>query len=368
MYVFSKQAVTHFMLIRMYMLLTLLTVLLALLVAKSLCRPSVGKYLAIGVVIYLGMMTQYFYVVYAFLLCAAYDLYRMYERKWKDVVLFSIPALAGVGGMLLSFPSWYAQLHSQGNVSLETTANNVFDLMRYPIRIGTMLTWHALNFWTGAVILAVMVVVAVRRKIMRKGPEGKTGFTTELKLITVPAIIAVLVISIIAPYQVIRYFTHLQPLEAIFFSCGFFDATRTLPQKKKIAMGFLAAAFLTAVVMEPENLYLGDKKLNAMLETYASEPCALVSDKSAPSVTSLLPQLLCFDSVCVTDDLSNDISESYLADKTEKKEMVLAVATYPEAQMTEDEVREFGEQEGYKTIEKISEKGLAVIYLLQKDE
>ena len=48
--------------------------------------------------------------------------------------------------------------------------------------------------------------------------------------------------------------------------------------------------------------------------------------------------------------------------------MILAVATYPETQMTEDEVCEFAKQENYKTVEKISEKGLAVIYLLQKDE
>lgn len=120
--------------------------------------------------------------------------------------------------------------------------------------------------------------------------------------------------------------------------------------------------------MEPENLYLGDKKLNTMLEAYASEPCVLVSDKSNPSITSLLPQLLYFDSICVTDDISNDISESYRTEKTGNKEMILAVATYPETQMTEDEVYEFAKQENYKTVEKISEKGLAVIYLLQKDE
>ena len=63
------------------------------------------KYLLIGVTIYLGMMTQYFFVVYAFLLCAAYDLYLMFRREWKNVAAFSLPALAGVGGMLLTFPS-----------------------------------------------------------------------------------------------------------------------------------------------------------------------------------------------------------------------------------------------------------------------
>ena len=247
-------------------------------------------------------------------------------------------------------------MHSQENVSLDATATHVFDLTLYPIRMGTMLTWHTLNFWTGAVILAVMVIVALYRKVAKKKPKSGTAFTAELKLITVPTIVAVLLISTIAPYQVIRYFTHLQPLEAIFFSCGFFDVTGTLRHRKEIAMGFLAAAFLTAVIMEPKNLYLGDKKRNTMLEAYAAEPCVLVSDKSNPPITSLLPQLLYFDSICVTDDISNDISERYLTEKTENKEMVLAVATYPKTQMTEDEVCEFAKQENYKTAEKISEK------------
>ena len=75
-----------------------------------------------------------------------------------------------------------------------------------------------------------------------------------------------------------------------------------------------------------------------------------------------------FDSICVTDGISNDLSESYLTEKAKNKEMILAVATCPETQMTEDEVYEFAKQENYKTVEKISEKGMAVIYLLQKDE
>ena len=72
LYAFNREMISNVTMVRMYMLMTLLTILLALLVAKSLRRPSVPKYLLIGVTIYLGMMTQYFFVVYAFLLCAAF--------------------------------------------------------------------------------------------------------------------------------------------------------------------------------------------------------------------------------------------------------------------------------------------------------
>lgn len=83
LYAFNREMISNVTMVRMYMLMTLLTILLALLVAKSLRRPSVPKYLLIGVTIYLGMMTQYFFVVYAFLLCAAYDLYLMFRREWE---------------------------------------------------------------------------------------------------------------------------------------------------------------------------------------------------------------------------------------------------------------------------------------------
>ena len=88
LYAFNREMISNVTMVRMYMLMTLLTILLALLAAKSLRRPSVPKYLLIGVTIYLGMMTQYFFVVYAFLLCAAYDLYLMFGANGKMLLHF----------------------------------------------------------------------------------------------------------------------------------------------------------------------------------------------------------------------------------------------------------------------------------------
>lgn len=166
--------ISNVTMVRMYMLMTLLTILLALLVAKSLRRPSVPKYLLIGVTIYLGMMTQYFFVVYAFLLCAAYDLYLMFRREWKNAAAFSLPALAGVGGMLLTFPCWYAQLHSQDTVSLESTANNLLDLAQYPKGPLELIGWSIVGFAVGAGIMAVLTLT----KLGQRWLPGKLRGTT----------------------------------------------------------------------------------------------------------------------------------------------------------------------------------------------
>ena len=132
LYAFSQEAMSDVMMVRMYMPMTFLTVLLALLVAKALRKPGFALYLQIGLVIFLGLLTQYFYVVYAFLICAVYDLYLLRRREWKNVFAFSLSALAGVGGMMLFYPCWYAQLHSQNTNSLDATTRNLFDLAQYP--------------------------------------------------------------------------------------------------------------------------------------------------------------------------------------------------------------------------------------------
>ena len=61
----------------------------------TMLQTFISSHLLIGVTIYLGMMTQYFFVVYAFLLCAAYDLYLMFRREWKNAAAFSLSASAG---------------------------------------------------------------------------------------------------------------------------------------------------------------------------------------------------------------------------------------------------------------------------------
>ena len=207
------------------MLLTLFTTVLALLLAKALRRPTLVRYLLIGIVIYLGMLTQYFYVIYAFLLCAVYDFYLMLRREWKHVVQFSAAALAGVGGMMLTFPCWLAQLHSQSTVSLDTTTDNILNLSQYPKGPLELTGWSIVEFGVGAGIMALA---------------------------------AFIVIAVISPYKSLRYVYHLQPLEALFCGCGFFAVLDTLGQnaRKKITQAVCALMLVLAFVLTPERMYI----------------------------------------------------------------------------------------------------------------
>ena len=105
LYGFSQVGLSTMLMIRMYVLMTLFTVLLALLVVRELRAPSGKKELGIGLTIFAGLMTQYYFIFYAFFLCAAAVLVLIFRKDWKPALRFSLSAFLGVAVMLLCFPA-----------------------------------------------------------------------------------------------------------------------------------------------------------------------------------------------------------------------------------------------------------------------
>lgn len=318
LYALSQEAMSDVMMVRMYMPMTFLTVLLALLVAKALRKPGFALYLQIGLVIFLGLLTQYFYVVYAFLICAVYDLYLLRQREWKNVFAFSLSALAGVGGMMLFYPCWYAQLHSQNTNSLDATTRNLFDLAQYPKGPLELIGWSIVGFAVGAGIMVLLLLVKLGQKCMPKKIQPKTLIPPKVALITAPALAAFLIIAVIAPYKSLRYVYHLQPLEALFCGSGLFSVldARSVKTKKRILQGVCVAMVVLAFVVEPERMYRGSRKVDAELEQLREAACVDITDDLS-ALTSGVPQLLNFQEVCVVPDDASALLAQYNTGKND---------------------------------------------------
>ncbi len=378
LYALSREALSDFLMIRMYMLLTLLTVLLALVIAKCIHTPSVPKYLLVGLIIYLGMLTQYFYVVYAFLVCAAYDIYRTLRREWKEVVCFSLPALAGVGAMMLSFPCWYAQLHSQDTVSMDTVAENLFDFAQYAKGPLELSGWTIVGFFAGFCIMAVLLLTAIAKKLLPGRMPQETLISAETKLVTIPALIAFFVVAIIAPYKNLRYVYHLQPLEAVFCSCGFWTLLRQCSRKKakRILLGTFLLIGVLAVVIRPENTYPGNAELERQLKNYPDAVCVYITRENRATATSAMQQMLLFKDVCIVQELSSPLLARY--NTGEQKAMVLLVAGDGLNQLTKGEALDAvtqadetaawqtAQQGGYTRVELLSTQDFYQVFLLTR--
>lgn len=377
LYAFSGEAISNATMIRMYMLLTLFTTVLALLLAKALRRPTLVRYLLIGIVIYLGMLTQYFYVIYAFLLCAVYDFYLMLRREWKHVVQFSAAALAGVGGMMLTFPCWLAQLHSQSTVSLDTTTDNILNLSQYPKGPLELTGWSIVEFGVGAGIMALLLLVALTKRFLPGKLRQTVLIAPRAKLITIPALAAFIVIAVISPYKSLRYVYHLQPLEALFCGCGFFAVLDTLGQnaRKKITQAVCALMLVLAFVLTPERMYIGNRKVNEELEQYSDAQCvSLIGDMTA--FTSELPEYLHFKEICAVQDTSSTLLREYCTGESDS--MVVFICgrglwqfvtpgeveqITQENQASAEEIARLG---GYTSVEMLDTQEFSQIWVLKK--
>ena len=92
------------LMIRMYVLLTLLSVLLAYLVLCLIRNFKPWLCPLVSLTILAGLLTQYYFVFYAFFLCAAYVLYTLIKRQYRALLWFIPWALAGALCLLLVFP------------------------------------------------------------------------------------------------------------------------------------------------------------------------------------------------------------------------------------------------------------------------
>ena len=137
LYGLSALGLSTMLMIRMYVLMALLTVQLALILARMIREPRPIHYLLFALTLFLGLMTQYYFVFYAFFLCLGCGLWRLARREWKQAFAFALCAFAGVGLLLLAFPACLDHLFAEKMVSGGNAVENLLDSSQYAWRLGS---------------------------------------------------------------------------------------------------------------------------------------------------------------------------------------------------------------------------------------
>lgn len=365
-YAISKAGLSTFLMIRMYMLLTMFTLLLVYLVIKMIKNDMSIKYaIAVGLTIFLGMFTQYFYVIYAFCVCAAVDIWLLIRKRWKDLIQFSVPALLGVGMMLVLFPYWYSQLHSQKVVSLDTVADNAGMLGQYLYRIAVMGYQFIKNIPIAVLLYGVLVILLFNGKF-RKFIKSK--ISVELVLVFIPAVMAFIIASIIEPYLDIRYVYNILPIMIIpvcyvmEYICGVVD----IKKKNLYSVVLVIICIIAGFVFEPRFVYSSQKNENEKISLYNSSPCIYYTSNYNPSITSNIAELIDFDNVCIFNDVKSDHLYKYISDYIEADKVVLFIAEYPDKQDDSKLIKQIKEKYGYVTDDKLASQDFSNIYVLSK--
>lgn len=324
LYGMSHVGLSTMLMIRMYVLLTFFTVLLALLAAKELREPKLTREIAIGVCIFLGLLTQYYFVFYAFFLCAFIVLRGFARKEWKSSLRFALCAFAGVGLMLVCFPAAITQLTADRLVSGTNAMENLENLGAWPARLRYYFGQIRRGIPAACLVGALAMLAAVPAQFFKKR-EFRTFFQGSGRCIflILPAILTVFVAAVIAPVVEGRYIYNVMPVFTLAAGLCLFLLVKNISKQSLpwFSLAVLALAFGIALRDVPEYIYDEHRDYNTIVAEHADAPCVYFTGYYAP-VTQDLIQLLAFDDVFVTEDPASPALAEYLRERDSEEIMV----------------------------------------------
>lgn len=349
----SAMGLSTMLYIRMYMLLTMFSVLLGYVVVLLCESASVPRLLALTAVIFLGLFTQYFFVFIAFFMCAAFDIRCWAHRQWKESLVFSLFAVDGVVLFVAVWPSVITHLTASSDVSGGSALSNLSNLriLAYNFGVGA----YKLARLMPAALLAIIVAVALLAKRLVTH-AGMTAPSEPLLIVCCSAAIAAVTAVALSPYASARYFYNDMPFVAL-LACAMLgvaapgvDASHG---RAWLAPLLLACTCAITLIYRPENLVHGTSEYYGELGAHSEAPAVYITTNSNPPATSNLAEL-CMLEDCVFAESPDAASvTAYLSDQELDQGLVVFIASYPSSQDEEAIVDALGSSYGLTNAEKL---------------
>lgn len=311
-YGFGAGAISGAVFIRMYAMMTMWAVLLAL-VLTLLWQEGQRAWLMflLKAVLIFGFMTQYYFVIYACMLCCAYFFAKLAGKKGKEAGAFVFSCALALIIAVGLFPWCIAHIFGgyRGRGAMEQAAAvNWNDLSRWAsilVRTLSVQQFAGLLPALLAAAAALLAVCALRRLEIDRQACGMAviGLAASMLYLTV--------IAVVSPYKVDRYIFCIYPLVVLGVWLLLTGALRgvklsgagslrvTQPAAALLCMAALLAADGYAVTHGQVNYLMdGEDEYTAICEAHASLPCVVLGSND---MTENLLEFGAFDQVCVLD-------------------------------------------------------------------
>lgn len=318
MWAWSVGTMTTAVFIRMYALLTCIATALVLVHLKALEDVRRGKLrkrtaALLFVVTLLGILTQYYFLVFCFFLCGIFFLCLCATRRWKLLGVYTVleggalcAAVAIFPKMLFHIFGGYRGKQAFGSMA---TKEGTLDGLK---KVASIISRQLFNGWLKECILLVVAVVVVYFLVkhvlhLRLFPKGEeVGMAVEmdvhmdrklrLHISHVDVAVALLgvvavgywgLVGKVAPYKTDRYFFCIYPLIVL---CMVYLGYRTLmllvrnPQRSTIALAVVALG-ITAMSYRTQTvnyLFLETNQRAQELAGYEEYPVIILSVQGTP--------------------------------------------------------------------------------------
>lgn len=266
-------------LIRMYFWLALWFMLFFIL-TKELCRKPEQKwwiYVALGIVTFLGFMTQYYFAVYVVIFSVFWCADILLHKKWKPFFEYMCAMIGAVVAATAFFPEWithifYGYKGQQSFSTLQSWENYAEELENTIEVIGYFVFGNYDKLY-----LKVLIVIPILILLNRKLEKGSIKKTFIIHLVT--QILYCCIVAHVMPSVESRYFWSVIILQIVMYLWAIGDLLKVYEFiNKKIVTVILAVLALVYTTGVPERTtqvpYLGAqyKEGRIMMEQYADIP------------------------------------------------------------------------------------------------
>lgn len=327
--------------IRMYAFVTLLTVLLTYFAIKSISEERVHCSILTGIVIYLGFMTQYNFGIYAFFVCAATCIALLYQKKIKQLLVWSTSSIFGVSMFIVMWPSFLAQ-----------TTNVLVDENEFKPYFGfwrTMYLWIKILSTQVKIEVLILFILVCLIIILKKFFKIKLDYNIddgnykriiiEYFVVAVSLILGTAGITHFSIFYVERYCYIVMPFFALVMGLPLAifhkQVSLFLKMKKGFSVNYIGAILALVAIIgsvrldEMAYLNMGNCETLLLTEKFASCPCFFVNTNYAKSITGAIDHLVFFKEIYVTDDLSAENYHLYIDNNTINDAIIVFVDNDP---------------------------------------
>lgn len=328
-YGLSYGGLSTVLMIRMYILLTFLSVLFGWLVLMLYQdRIKRAYYPAVTLVLFLGLFTQYFFVFFAFFLSAVYCLREMKRGHWKRFLIYAVFAFAGILLFYVSYPYVLDQLFADRLVSGKTAVGNMMDFAGMRLSIYSFIMQTAASYKTGLfLLLAALAAALARRKKVISGYVSDFGIRDSTALALMTAVIcAVILTAVAAPVTALRYVYNILPFAAVGI---LYLAEAVWRDWERHALPVFAVCVIFCTVrslwIEPQYVENIPEENYEIMRAYTRLPCIYLGDDITAAMTQDMLQLIEFPEIFATDDFLCSETQEYLDTKSTDNGIVLYI-------------------------------------------
>lgn len=254
-YAFSIACITTTIYLRMYSTLTffvLAFLYLALKFYDSQNTAGMCDCLLVVLTVLLGVLTQYYFILFAGLIGLVLLVFKIKERYIKDLIKFIVSAVIGAGLALCIYPFIISNViggnRGFGSLSFSIDAITLVTYVIY--KLCTYIQILSKDLFINQIWLFVLCVVCALGFWVYFRFFKKQKLSRKATLVAFPAVMYFVGISLVSPFNSDRYVMASLPLIAMLFAFAFIKIFNLLkPQKLRIILPVsMLLAFATAFI------------------------------------------------------------------------------------------------------------------------